>query len=325
MEWKTRVTELLGCKYPIIEGAYNGFGTWKFAAAIASTGAHGLITSHVSRTPEKLREDIRKCKEATKNKGTFGVNLSIGLCPQVDKMLEVCIEEHVQVETSGYKPDALVARIKESGITWIHKAARVKDAIHAEQMGADAVMVVGLEGAGFKNPEQLSTLTATTWGSKLMKVPFIACGGIGDARGFLGALAMGAEGIMMGTAFMATEECPINRASKEALVASKPDDPVLRYRVLTSPDPQKYAEVMKLRGTLPEEKWLPMLEKVQPSMAGISHLSDGSGVHESGVARVASMAVSGIDRIMTVQELVDSIIQEAEKLLGEWKFLKTMK
>ena len=145
MEWKTRVTELLGCKYPIMEGAFAGFGNWRFAAAVADTGAYGLITGHVSRTPEKLREDIRRCRDATD--GSFGVNLSIGRFQRIEEMLEVCIEEGVKVETAGYKPDSLAPRIKEAGLTWIHKAARVKDALHAENLGADAVIVVGLEGA----------------------------------------------------------------------------------------------------------------------------------------------------------------------------------
>ena len=159
MEWKTRITDLLGCKYPILEGAYKGLGNWKFAAAIADTGAFGLITASVYRTPEKLREAIRNCRDATD--GVFGVNLSFGICPRIEEMLEVCIEEQVPLETAGYKPDSLVPRIKEAGLTWVHKCARIRDAVHAERLGADAIIVVGLEGVGFKNPEQLPTLITT--------------------------------------------------------------------------------------------------------------------------------------------------------------------
>ena len=236
MEWRTRVTELLGCKYPILEGAYAKFGTWEFAATVADTGAHGLITATTSGTPEKLREDIRRCRDATD--GSFGVNLSIGPCPQVEEMLEVCIEEGVQVETAIYKPDSLAPRIKEGGVKWIHKAARVKDALHAEKLGADAIIVVGLEGTGFKSAEQMPVLTTTVWATRVIKVPFIAAGGIGDARGFLGALGMGADGIMMGTAFMATKECPISNAAKQRLVRARPDDPRIRHTVLDTPDPE---------------------------------------------------------------------------------------
>ena len=320
MEWKTRVTELLGCRYPILEGAYAGFGNWQFAAAIADTGAHGIITASVSRTPEKLREDIRSCRDATE--GSFGVNLSIGICPQIEEMLEVCIEEGVQVETAIYKPDALAPRIKEGGVKWVHKTARVKDALHAEELGADAVIVVGLEGVGFKNPEQLPTFTTTTWGTRQLKVPFIAAGGIGDARGFLGALGMGADGIMMGTAFMATRECPVNEASKEAMVRTSPDNPQLRYRVLSSSDPVEYEKVLKLRDKLPVEEWLPMLERIQPRQSDWGELTGGAGQGEVDVSRVGSLAVGAIDGVPTVRAFIEGIVREAEEILDSWQFLK---
>ena len=263
MEWKTRVTELLGCKYPIMQGAMAGLGNWKFAAAVAQAGGHGILTASVSRTPERLREDIKRCQDAIAGSpGTFGVNLSIGICPRIEEMLEVCIEERIQVETAAYKPDELAPRIKEGGVTWIHKTARVKDAVHAEKLGADTVIVVGLEGIGFKSPEQLPTMITTIWAKKVLSVPFIAAGGIADARGFLGALGMGADGVMMGTAFMATKECPMKARAKEAMVRARPDDPELHHRVLASPDMKAYNEILSMRDELPLEKWLPMLERV---------------------------------------------------------------
>ena len=225
------------------------------------------------------------------------------------------------METAVYKPDALAPRIKEGGVTWIHKTARVKDAIHAESLGADAVIVVGLEGVGFKNPVQLPTMVTTTWGTKQLKVPFIAAGGIGDARGFLGALGMGADGIMMGTAFMATKECPTNEASKQAMVLSQPDNPQLRYRVLASTDPEKYAEVMSMRDKLPLEEWLPLLERSQPRHSDWAGAADISG--EPDASQVGSLAVAAIDRVPTVKEFIDSIIQGAEEILDSWQFLKT--
>jgi len=317
MEWKTRITELLGCRYPILEGAYAGFGNWQFAAAVAETGAHGLITASVSRTPEQLREDIKRCRDATDK--SFGVNLSIGICPQIEEMLEVCIEEGVPVETAVYKPDDLAPRIKEGGVTWIHKTARIMDALHAESLGADAVIVVGLEGVGFKNPVQLPTFVNVTWGAKQFKVPFIAAGGIGDARGFLGALAMGADGIMMGTAFMATKECPTNDASKQTMVRSRPDNPRIRNRVIPATDPKKYEEVMKLRDKLPLNEWLPMIEKSQPK----DPEQDTPDKPGSDVSKVGSLAMGAIDAVPTVKEFVDGIIQEAEEMVNSWQFLKS--
>lgn len=322
MEWKTRVTELLGCKYPILQGAFAGFGNWQFAAAAAEAGAHGVITASTSRTPEKLREDIRRCRDATD--GSFGVNLTIGPTSlQAEEMLEVCIEEGVQVETAAYKPDSLAPRIKEAGLTWVHKTARVKDALHAERLGADAVIVVGLEGTGFKNPEQLPTMTTTIWGTRVLEVPFIAAGGIGDAHGFLGALGMGADGIMMGTAFMATKECPINDAAKEAMIEAHPDNPQLRNRVLGSVDPKAYDEVMKLRDKVPFDDWMQMLERVNlkdPNWRGTSSSTPDTLDPR---LRMVSFAVGVIDHVPTVKEFIDSIIQGAEEILDSWQFLKT--
>lgn len=322
MEWKTRVTELLGCKYPILQGAMAGLGNWQWAAAVAEAGAHGIITASVSGTPDRLREDIRRCRDTTDK--SFGVNLSFGICPQIEGMLEVCIEERVPVETAIYKPDSLAPRIKEGEVKWIHKTARVKDAVHAERLGADAVIIVGLEGTGFKSPEQLTTMTTIVWAKRELKIPLIAAGGIGDARGFLGALGMGADGIMMGTAFLPTKECSLSEAAKEAIVRTTPDNPELRHRVLASPDPKAYAEVMKMRDEVPLDKWLRMLEHVNLKDKDWKNTSEYTLLqHESEPSRLASLAVVAIDRMPTVKELIDSIIQEAEELLDSWQFLKT--
>ncbi len=322
MEWKTRVTELLGCKYPILEGAFAGFGNWEFAAAVADTGAHGLITASVSRTPEKLREDIRRCRDATD--GTFGVNFTLTGSLPVEAMLEVCIEERVPVETSAYKPDALAPRIKEAGLPWIHKSARVKDAIHAERLGVDAIIVVGLEGTGFKSPEQLPTMITTIWALREMKVPFIAAGGIGDAHGFLGALGMGADGIMMGTAFMATKECSLRDTVKEAIVETSLDNHQLCHRVLAVANPKDLEEVMKLRNTMPLGEWLPMLERV--NLKDPNWRNPTAPTHDENIdsrLRMVSLAVGVIDSVPSVKEFVDSIIHDAEELVGSWQFLRT--
>ena len=293
MEWKTRVTELLGCKYPILQGAIAQLGNWEFAACVARAGAHGTITASVSGTPEKLREHIRECRKAAAGSpGSFGVNLSIGSTPGIGELLEVCIEEKVPVETSVFKPDDLVPGIKAGGLTWIHKAARVKDALHAQELGPDAIILVGLEGAGIKNPEQLPTMTTIIWGRKQIKVPLIAAGGIGDAHGFLAALGMGADGIMMGSAFLATQEAPLKDSIKEAIIQLSPDNPELRQRVMVPGPPRRPTDA-------PSEP------------------------REPDWSRAVSFATGVIDHIPTVKELVDSIINGAEQILDSWQFLKT--
>lgn len=289
MEWKTRITDLLGCKYPILLGAVEGLGDWKLAASVAETGAHGTITASVSKTPEQLRADIRSCRKATR--GSFGVNLSIGLCPRIEEMLEVCIEEHVPIETSVFKPDALAQRIKQSGLPWIHKSARVRDAIHAQELGVDAIILVGLEGAGIKNPEQLPTMTSILWGRQNLSVPLIAAGGIGDARGFLAALALGADGVMMVSAFLATKESPIGDEAKQKIVELRPDDPELRQRVMTA---VRYSRDQSIS-------------------------VDDIGADWS---KVVSFTAGVINRIPSMQELVQGIVNGAEKIIKSPPFTR---
>jgi nitronate monooxygenase len=250
------------------------------------------------------------------------VNLSIGICPQIEDMLEVCIDEGVQVETAIYKPDFLAPRIEESGVTWIHKTARVMDAVHAEKLGADAVIVVGVEGVGFKNPQQLPTMVTTAWAKRELKVPFIAAGGIGEARGFLGALGMGADCVMMGTAFMATDECPMKKSAKEAMVKARPDDPELRRRTLAPPDPKAYQEVMDMRENLPLEKWLPKLERVYAKGTSLwEDTADRAEPSSSELSKVVSLAAGFIDKVVPVQDFIDHMIHESEELLESCPFI----
>jgi NADH:quinone reductase (non-electrogenic) len=324
MEWKTRVTDMLGCTYPIIEGAYAKQGSWKFAAAVAKAGCHGLITATTPGTPAKLRDSIKRCREAIEGSGgSFGVNISIGICPEPEKFLEVCIEEQVPLETAVYRPDGLAPLIKQGGLCWMHKSARLKDAVHAERLGADAVIVVGLEGTGFKQAEQLPTFLTVLMAKRMIKVPFVCAGGFGEARGFLGALAMGADAVMMGTAFMATEEFPVNRRAKEAIVKADAFDQELRHRVIGSVDAQTHAEVMSLRDKVPWEEWLTMLERVNLKdpdwKSPPPRWSDADQIAQ---LRVVSLAATFVDDIPTVKEFIDRIVGDAEKLLDGYEFLK---
>ena len=147
MNWKTRVTELLGSKYPIIQGAFGGFGVSALAAPVSEAGGFGIITASALRTPEGLREDIRRARSMTDQ--PIGVNISVGLCPRIDEMREVAIEERVPVIfTAAYRADDHGRRIKGAGLKWVHKVATIQHALAAERHGADAVVIIGLEGAG---------------------------------------------------------------------------------------------------------------------------------------------------------------------------------
>ena len=318
MGWNTRITEMLGIKYPIIQGAYGGFGTSAIAAPVSAAGGLGIITAGALHTPEKLREDIKKARDMTDK--PIGVNISVGMCPQEEEMMGVCIKEGIPVvETAVFRADHIGKRLKEAGVKWIHKVATVQHALAAEQQGIDAVVIVGLEGTGFKSATQLTTLTTITWAVRQIKCPVIAAGGIGDAHGFLAALAMGADAVYMGTAFMATKECPISERHKQFLVEASPADPKVRDSALAPPDPKELEKVMKLRGKIPHSEWLQKLERVLLKQSPDEIPQE---IDTDEVLRIASgsLAVAVIDKIVSVRELIDSIISGAEEILARRTF-----
>ena len=158
--WKTRITEMFGIKYPIIGGAYGEFGTSAIAVPISEAGGLGTIAASALRTPEKLREDIRKARDLTDK--PLALTISIQMNPDVEGMLKVAIEERIPViETGGFKADEMGKKIKDAGLKWVHKVAAVKHALAAEKQGVDAVHILTLEGIGFKSVEQLPTLMTT--------------------------------------------------------------------------------------------------------------------------------------------------------------------
>jgi len=320
-KWKTRVTEMLGIQYPIIQGSFGGFGTSTLAIAVSEAGGLGMITANALKTPERLREDIRRLKSKT-NK-PFAVNLTMTMTPELDRMVDVVIDEGVPVvETSAYRADAYGKRLQRAGIKWIHKVATVKHALAAEAQGADAVVIIGLEGTGFKNPSQLPSLIGIPWAVRQMKVPVIAGGGIGDSRGFMAALAMGAEAVYMGTAFMTTKECPIPERYKQMLVEASPSDPKFRDRNLVPTRTEAYAKVLEKRGTMPEAQWLAQLEAAlsHPSMdpERLEAMFRGDEIEAVLEFVPGSLAVAVIDKIMSVKELIESIIAGAEEIRKRW-------
>jgi NAD(P)H-dependent flavin oxidoreductase YrpB (nitropropane dioxygenase family) len=336
IRWKTRITDLLNCKYPIMQGALSGIGDWKLAAAVSETGAIGCITAGLYKTPDNLRDAVRKAREVTNN--PFAVNISIGMTRQIDEMFEVCFEENIQIiETSAYKPDEYAKRIKESGITWIHKAATVEFCKHAERLGADAIVLVGLDGYGFKNFTQLPTFTSIAHAARQIKVPFFAAGGIADGRTFLGALALGADGIYMGTAFEATQESRLNEKIKQNIVDAIPNHPGLIYKLLALPEAKAYREVRAAKDKMPFEKWITAMEIVHlkedrwkdarpiwERTEGLLEERDPDVKdQDNSIKSPYSFACAYIDNIGTCKELVGKIIREAEEILDSWQFLKT--
>lgn len=321
MEWNTRLTKLLGIRYPIIQGAFAGFGDSRIAVPVSEAGGLGMITAGALKTPENLRRDIRRARSLTDR--PLAVNLTMGV-PMVEEMREVAIEEGVRVvETSAFNAAEHGRRLKEAGVSWIHKVATVKHAVAAARQGADAVIIVGIEGTGFKSIHQLPNCIAIPLAVKQIDVPVVAAGGIGTGRGLIASLALGAEGIYMGTAFMATKECPLSEKHKRRLIELLPTDPEIREKVLTFPDPERVRKVMEKRGKMDQSKWLAQLERVTLNEPGEGD-TDTAFQTEEVLMKLApgSLAVGFLDEICTVSGLINRIIKEAEDVLSQGFFGK---
>lgn len=229
MIWNTKITRMTGIQYPIIMGAFMAIGRAEFAASFSNAGGLGILTAINFKTARDFQEEIEKMKKLT-NK-PYGVNFSIMPTPIIEKTgrgrteesyldyVDIAIDAGVKVcTTSAYKGAKIGKKLHDAGCYWFHKCATIKHAISAEKAGTDAVTIVGLEGTGFKNPTQNTTLINMTMAKKMLKIPIIAAGGIGDARGFLAALAMGADAVCFGTAIIPTNESPASNNWKKALI-----------------------------------------------------------------------------------------------------------
>ena len=310
---------MFGMKYPIIQGAFGSFGTADFAVPVSEAGGLGMIAAGALRTPDRFREELRRAKSMTDK--PLAVNLTMMGCPYVDEMREVIIEEGGigVVETAASRADVHGRRLQEAGIKWIHKVATVKHALAAERQGADAVVIVGLEGAGFKSTEQIPTLVSITWAVRLLKVPVIAAGGIADARGLMAALAMGAEAVYMGTAFMATRECPISERHKQSMAEADPTEPKYRERCLLPPKPEELARVLGERDSMPEDQWLLRLERVMlKDSPDLPYVPEEEIEQEVLRSLPGSLAVGVIDSVPTIKEFMERLISEAEAIRRRW-------
>jgi nitronate monooxygenase len=237
MKFDNALTRMLGVKYPIIQGAFGwpGTGTSKIAVPAAEAGGLGILTTICYKNPEEFAEDVRAAKAMTDK--PFAVNFSLLKGTKYDdayheEYVQITMEEGIQtVFTSAYDGSFIGRRFKERGCNWIHKCATLEHAISISKKGVDAVVIVGREGTGYKNPNQNSTLINMTMGRKLIDVPLIAAGGIADARGFVAALAMGASAVYIGTAFMATEEFQIPPKAKDKILQQTIMDAEFRKKI----------------------------------------------------------------------------------------------
>lgn len=231
---QTRVNEKLGIEHPIIQGGMQWVGTADLASAVSNAGGLGILTSLTQPSPEDLGKEIDRMREMTDK--PFGVNLTILPTitpPPYEEYLRVAVEKGVKiVETAGANPAQLVPMLKDAGVTVIHKCTSVRHALSAQQKGVDIVSVDGFECAGHPGEDDIPGLVLLPAAADKLDIPIVASGGIADGRGMAAALALGAEGINMGTRFLCTEEAPVHRNVKEAIVERSELDTELIFRTL---------------------------------------------------------------------------------------------
>lgn len=231
---KTRVTEMLGIRYPIVQGGMQWVGRAELASAVSNAGGLGILTALTQASPEALSREIRRCREMTER--PFGVNLTILPSvkpPPYAEYVEAIIGEGVKiVETAGNSPKDFIARFKANDVRIIHKCTALRHALSAEANGVDIISIDGFECAGHPGEDDIGGLVLIPIAAKALKIPVIASGGIGDGWGLAAALTLGAEGVNMGTRFCAVKEAPLHENIKQALVRATERDTNLIFRTL---------------------------------------------------------------------------------------------
>jgi NADH:quinone reductase (non-electrogenic) len=317
MNWETRVTKLLGIKYPIIQGGLAYLAYAELAAAVSNAGGLGQITAMSLESPDALRKEIQKVRELTEQ--PFGVNFAIGQHGRpFEHMLEVAIEEKVPViSMTGGNPTPIFDMLKGVDVKKLVLVAARRQAEKAEELGADAVMVVGQEGGGHLGKHDIGTIVLIPQVVDAVSIPVIASGGIGDGRGLMAALALGAEGIEMGTRFIATKECVhAHEVYKETLVRGTENDTVVIKKSLGAP-----ARAIANNWT---HKILE-IEQQNPSYEALKDYISGNankryiyeGKTDEGFAW-AGQVMGLIKDVPSVSELFERMIQEAEQIRKKW-------
>ena len=314
---KTRFTELAGVEHPIVQGGMQWVGKAELVAAVANAGALGFITALTQPTPEDLAKEIKRTREMTDK--PFGVNLTILPSitpPPYAEYRRAIIENGVKiVETAGYKPQEHIDDFKKFGVKVIHKCTAVRHAVSAQRMGADAISIDGFECAGHPGEDDIPGLILIPCAADQIKVPMIASGGFGDGRGLAAALALGAEGVNMGTRFCATKEAPIHEAFKQRMVENDERQTDLIFR--TMHNTARVARNKISQQVVAAEKGGAKFEDVRDLVAGVRGRK-GLEVGDTDLGIWSAGMVQGlIHDIPTVKELIDRIMAEAEAIISQ--------
>ena len=315
---ETKITQLLDIEHPIIQGGMHYVGFAELAAAVSNAGGLGIITALTQGSPAKLEREIVKCKALT-NK-PFGVNLTF--LPSLDPpdyagLVDVIIKEDVKVvETAGNNPQKWLPKLQDNNIKVIHKCTSVRHSIKAQDIGCDAVSVDGFECGGHPGEDDIPNFILLPRAADELDIPFVASGGMADARSLVAAMALGAEGMNMGTRFIATEDAPVHQNVKEAIVNASELDTRLIMRSLTNTE--RVLNNPAVESLMAKEKALGddlKFEDIIDEVAGVYPKVMMDGEPEAG-AWSCGMVAGLVSDIPTVKELIDRIMSEAEDIIA---------
>lgn len=314
---KTRITELFGIEHPIIQGGMHFVGFAELAAAVSNAGGLGIITGLTQPTPSDLANEIARCRDMTDK--PFGVNLTFlpaFTSPPYPEYIKAIIDGGVKiVETAGRNPEAYLPYLKDAGIKVIHKCTSVRHSIKAEKIGCDAVSVDGFECGGHPGEDDIPNLILLPRAAEELTVPFVASGGIGNAQQLVAALALGADGVNMGTRFIATAEAPVHQNVKDALVAASELDTRLimrplrnTERVMVNPAVERVMEIEREAGAnLGIEDIRDLVSDVYPKVMREGDMDSG--------AWSCGMVAGLIHDIPTCEDLVQGMVRDAEAII----------
>jgi nitronate monooxygenase len=316
---KTKITEMLGIEHPIIQGGMHFVGLAELASAVSNAGGLGIITGLTLGTPEKLANEIEPCRDMTDK--PFGVNMTFlpSLTPpDYPGLFKVVVESGVKVvETAGNNPQQWMPMLKEAGIKVVHKCTSVRHALKAQRIGCDAVSVDGFECGGHPGEDDVPNFILLPRAAEELEIPFISSGGMADGRSLVASLALGAEGMNMGTRFIATKEAPVHENVKQALVSASELDTRLIMRGLRNTE--RVLVNAGVERLLEKEQTLGAdlkFEDIIPEVAGIYPRVMQEGDVEAG-AWSCGMVAGLIHDVPTVKELVDRIMSEAEAIIAK--------
>ncbi|MGQ7830597.1 NAD(P)H-dependent flavin oxidoreductase [Altererythrobacter sp. Z27] len=315
---KTAITEMFGIEHPIIQGGMHFVGFAEMAAAVSNAGGLGIITGLTLGTPEKLANEIARCKDMTDK--PFGVNLTFlpSLTPpDYPGLVKAIIDGGVKaVETAGRNPSQVMPALKDAGIKVIHKCTSVRHSLKAQEIGCDAVSVDGFECGGHPGEDDVPNFILLPRAADELEIPFVSSGGMADGRSLVASLAMGAAGMNMGTRFIATKEAPVHENVKQAIVAASELDTRLVMRPLRNTERVMTNEAVER--LLEKERKLGAdlkFEDIIGEVAGVYPRIMMEGDMDAG-AWSCGMVAGLIHDIPTCKELIDRIMQEANDIIA---------